>query len=444
MEIEPVNKKVMDRSPKKMTEVHFSGLPSQSNIYGMTTLTMGDVNSVLVSCLQRNIFCIEYARSSRNVTVPSSREIHFTYLPEGADVVAIDAFGRPVGNSLDIIIGIAFVRSGDCQPSKQYLNIYSQGEPGSGLDLDKIAQGCQNLELGYIPYQLTHAALFPEKPGQKSGEMVFLLSGCDRQIHLLREDKSHQSYGEASIRDHFPEFADVPDVVLRVALEYTDDRMRRVSAVGCESGLLRVAVAEFGDSEIRVVSSWALDLDSPLSVIRLFQDATSMHVPEFLENAALGKKEEPSLDAVEVHLLVGSTLGPSLVYRNVLNRGLGEGVVLPHAEGFDAVTCGCVADIDFDGIHEVVLGTYGQEVLVYKLEKAQSGGYSYALHWQQTVSHPVLSVRYLDITGDGVRELLVLSSKGLHILQHDVQEAAQLCIERIRMLTEAAEPQECR
>lgn len=140
-----------------MSEAHFSGLPYQSNVYGMTTLNIGDANKVLVSCLQRNVFCIEYMRNKKNVLTPSSREIHFTYLPEGADVIAIDAFSKSVPDNLDIIIGIAFIRPGENQLPKHYLNIYSQSEPGSGLDLDRIAQGCQSLELNFIPYQLTHA-----------------------------------------------------------------------------------------------------------------------------------------------------------------------------------------------------------------------------------------------------------------------------------------------
>ncbi|EEC14847.1 hypothetical protein IscW_ISCW020882 [Ixodes scapularis] len=61
-----------------------------------------------------------------------------------------------------------------------------------------------------------------------------------------------------------------------------------------------------------------------------------------------------------------------------------------------------------------------QEVLVYKLERFPSGKEAYALLWQQTVSHPILSLRYLDIMGDGACELLVLSTKGLHILQVDL------------------------
>jgi len=34
--------------------------------------------------------------------------------------------------------------------------------------------------------------------------------------------------------------------------------------------------------------------------------------------------------------------------------------ILNQSDQFDSVTCSCVADIDFDGRNEIVLGTYGQ------------------------------------------------------------------------------------
>lgn len=41
----------------------------------------------------------------------------------------------------------------------------------------------------------------------------------------------------------------------------------------------------------------------------------------------------------------------------------------------------------------------------------------FKLQWRRSFKSPVLSVIYLDLTGDGLRELAVLTLKGLHILQ---------------------------
>ena len=35
-------------------------------------------------------------------------------------------------------------------------------------------------------------------------------------------------------------------------------------------------------------------------------------------------------------------------------------VTLPDSDDFDCVTCTCIADVDWDGRNEVILGTYGQ------------------------------------------------------------------------------------
>jgi len=46
--------------------------------------------------------------------------------------------------------------------------------------------------------------------------------------------------------------------------------------------------------------------------------------------------------------------------RNVLQQGLDSCLILPDSEHYDAVLCSAIADVDMDGRHEIVLGTYGQ------------------------------------------------------------------------------------
>ena len=50
----------------------------------------------------------------------------------------------------------------------------------------------------------------------------------------------------------------------------------------------------------------------------------------------------------------------SLIYRNIINEGFTSMVTLPDSDDFDCVTCTCIADVDWDGRNEVILGTYGQ------------------------------------------------------------------------------------
>ena len=49
-----------------------------------------------------------------------------------------------------------------------------------------------------------------------------------------------------------------------------------------------------------------------------------------------------------------------VVFRDVSNVGLSSMVTLPDSDKYDCVVCSCVADVDWDGTNEIVLGTYGQ------------------------------------------------------------------------------------
>lgn len=39
------------------------------------------------------------------------------------------------------------------------------------------------------------------------------------------------------------------------------------------------------------------------------------------------------------------------------------------------------------------------------------------LCWQKSFSQPLFAIDYVDLTDDGIRELIVTSLKGLHVLQ---------------------------
>ena len=49
-----------------------------------------------------------------------------------------------------------------------------------------------------------------------------------------------------------------------------------------------------------------------------------------------------------------------LINRDIINQGFTNMVTLPDSDDFDCVTCTCIADVDWDGRNEIILGTYGQ------------------------------------------------------------------------------------
>ena len=99
-------------------------------------------------------------------------------------------------------------------------------------------------------------------------------------------------------------------------------------------------------------------------------------------------------------------------YRNVLENQLNDAVILVGSDKHDVLTCSIVCDIHMDQKPTILLGTYGQELLAYRPENLE-----WSLAWQRSFSHPILALDYCDVTGDGVRELVALTTRGVQILQ---------------------------
>ncbi|XP_023231374.1 KICSTOR complex protein kaptin-like [Centruroides sculpturatus] len=194
-----------------MNEFHFSGLTSQSNIYGLTTLTTSDgLSKVLIASRKRKVYCIEYTKNEVS-TIPSTTEVQFTYIPGGAEIISIDAFNKSTENH-DFLVGITFVKLGEqfdsSAPVSTFFNIYSEWQPVTECNLDNIAQGCFSLTLNFIPYHLTHVKVITEN----NEEIVWLLSGGDCKVHVYKEDKSHQCFCEEP-PNLFPEFDNLSGIV---------------------------------------------------------------------------------------------------------------------------------------------------------------------------------------------------------------------------------------
>jgi hypothetical protein len=69
--------------------------------------------------------------------------------------------------------------------------------------------------------------------------------------------------------------------------------------------------------------------------------------------------------AMSFHLLVGCMMAESRVFRHVESHSWTLSCSLPHSYNYDAVVCCHIADVTMDGNQEVLLGTYGQHLLIY-------------------------------------------------------------------------------
>ncbi|KAJ7303934.1 hypothetical protein JRQ81_011447 [Phrynocephalus forsythii] len=347
----------------------------------------GGPGGLLAATLKGKVVHFRY-QDLRQKLRPVAREVQFTYIPVDAEIVSIDTFNKSPPKR-GLVVGITFIKdSGD--KASPFLNIYCDYEPGSEYNLDSIAQSCLNLELQFTPFQLYHAEV---QVGDQH-ETVFLLSGNDPAIHLYKENEGLHQFEEQTVENLFPELKELPSNVLWLDVYNIANSGRRITAFGCQSGYIRVA-----------------------------------HV----EPARRGSQGSHTQI---YNALVTSTIELSVVYRNVLRNGLEDQLILPRSDQYDSVLCALVTDVNFDCEPEILLGTYGQELLCYKYRPpnphpAEAVGHpplsqpegDFYLLWQRTFSSPLLSIEYVDLTCDGLCELAL----------HRLTQAAQCLLERLRL-----------
>ena len=319
---------------------------------------------------------------------------------------------------------------------------------------------------------------------------------------------------EVPILEYFPEFKNITSNILWMDVVYTNNYKQRITARGHQSGEILVFVIEPLTKEI--LHEFFIVHDGPITRVLLFTSENKVNVPSCLENfvpeESAAKDKESNLESY--HLLVASAVELSVVYQNILENQFNDQLLLPDSDKFDSVMCACAVDIDFDGKNELLLGTYGQELLTYKFQaiqpqppsapvdnfddidcmnsrrKAYSFSVStkkmyksptvdktpssktvykddlsmpdnwtvntyspetgiishrlnmqssspgqvkegYQLLWHRSFAAPVMSVDHADVMGDGMDDLIVLTLKGLHILQPDLSKVAEVCLNRL-------------
>ncbi|XP_056602226.1 KICSTOR complex protein kaptin isoform X2 [Triplophysa dalaica] len=365
-------------------EDSFSRFPSQSNIYGLCQA--------------------------------GEQELLAATLKVDAEIVSIDAFNKSTPKR-GLVVGVTFIKdSGD--KATPFLNIYCDYEPGSEFNLESIAQSCLNLELQFTPYQLYHTEVHC---GDGPKETVFLLSGHDQCIHLYKENVSLHQFEEQPVEKLFPELQELPSNVLWLDVLSIDEN-HRLTAFGCQNGSVGLSIVNQNGPEI--LQNWRVQHDSPISTVLLFP------LPQQHQSIDTNSSQKETFN-----LLVTSAIEMAVVYRDVKKYGLSRQLCLAESDQCDAVLCALVVDLDFDGQHELLLGTYGQDLLCYKFPPSMGVSEDkLQLLWRRSFKSPLLSLIYLDLTGDGLRELAVLTLKGLHILQHSLSSTADLVLQRLASL----------
>ncbi|XP_032782019.2 KICSTOR complex protein kaptin isoform X1 [Daphnia magna] len=381
-------------TPNKFHDCHIFSLSSQGSIYSLCRLPnlnpYGRI-SLLAASLRKPVFLLEFNHGYKESLVPYSRELSFTYLPGNAEIVSITAFCKPGSNNTVIVV--AYIKVGKTETG-QCLNIFTVKESGSDFNADGLASSC-SLEINFIPYHVTHCLCH--------NEVTIVLSGSDNRVHLFTEDSITHAAQEKIAIDEFPEFKiEFPSVVLWIEFHILREKSLRLTAIGCECGNFYLYIVDTKSNSVKTMAN--VNHGTPVTSSRFLDDSDTLN------------------------LLVTSSLLPATVYRNILEKFLNDPTILTGSDKHDVITCSIVCDVQMDQQPTILLGTYGQELLAYRLENLE-----WSLAWQRSFSHPILALDYCDVTGDGVRELVALTTRGVQILQHDLEEIVELFLQRVSL-----------
>jgi len=384
-----------------MKEEQFIPLPSQGTIYSIARLG----NHILVGT---GTFGKVKVHSSKNVV----EDVPLVDLPGEADIVAIDAYVDTCP-----VIAVAYIMKaiGDGEDGKGFLNIYStwnteqespplnqtmsrftfqRKEEVDSSELELIGRHCKSFRLGYLPYHLYHV---PVLKSNGSYGNVFLLSGCDRRIHTFESDEGKLTFTEVPTKVYFPELSQAfRSIVTRIQINCVNDILNRVTICGFEDGKLKVWIAK------KKVSNASSEQNSPshrsrsasLSSSDINEDKDADGVEDGDPNKDDGDSDSDSevsvtfggetfeaithtydgiinsiqsySDGFQLNVIVASALSPTFTYTNVIEENFATGTPLKFSNRWDSVLACCVADVDMDGRAEIILGTFGCTLLVYK------------------------------------------------------------------------------
>ncbi|CAO3608654.1 unnamed protein product [Mucor fragilis] len=365
------------------------------------------------------------AASSSEITAFISRDGYWNCLnitlgleAGKSEVIAIDAVESNVDDKISLYVALAVAEKSEEEESEDgslsySLRIYgndTETKPFLEQALFAIGDSSQIIPLSSAPMQISHAQISINGKSQTA----FFLTSMDGIIHLYAQSPGSNQFVEMPSSAFFPIMGKISNHRTNILFMHILDQPNgdRVICAGGQNGELFLG---FYNKEGRETKSHAIRIFSPITSVLVFQPRAS------------NKTREDD----ELHLVVTCAIEQAIVYRSIDTDGLSTSKTLPLSGNFDSVLCSHVMDVDWDGEKEILIGTYGRQVLIYK---QVSGTQIYTVLWKRQFAYPIYRMTHLDLNRDGLDELIVTTMYGVHIFQPNMKKAREKLLEVLQFV----------
>ncbi|KAG0054815.1 hypothetical protein BGZ83_010377 [Gryganskiella cystojenkinii] len=288
---------------------------------------------------------------------------------DNLEIVSMDAFERKGRRGCQLVVLVSIAKALD--PAQFELRCYGANTFGKSIKelLLKLpnTKDIQSIPLTWAPTKIIHAPLEDDP-----FEMAILIGGSDSCVHFFVQD-DRGMYEEQPIETHFSVLASFSYCEYCVlSLVIKDYPTCRIVAAGTQNGTLNVGIIPRDPSTFKLDRSKARShtvvLFAPITTLAVFTSRVPADHRNYTQESSpearpgvVEPKEEPG-----IHLLVTCAIEQAWVYSDINKYGLVNRSDLQECSYHDSIMAAHVMDADWDGRNEVMIGTYGRQVMVFK------------------------------------------------------------------------------
>jgi hypothetical protein len=394
-----------------LSETHYVDLQAPSHVYCLSKVNHQSMRATIVAATFK-LVAIEAIETTHGNIRWNTNQLSLPKDGRGIEIISLNSFNQLNKENSPIIAYTTVEATYSTSPTLSssannsnnnpvpppesseeikrtfYLNICGTNSTDKS-SWEEIAEDRQILRLDYTPFKIAYIKVLKDR------QFAILVSGSDCQLHLYKQDERRQ-WIEHRLQAYFPELSsDLTSCVLSIEIEefVVNEQNHRFIALGCQDGQVVLHITNLDTKKSQKHSMW---LDGPISALKLYKCHSARSIKPNLEQK--NGKVSPVIERVKgqlreyveqkkklkqklkdsagqksakhsdhhVDLAVAGAIGYAVVFHHVIEHGFENAAMLTNSDTFDAIMSINVADVDWDGHMEILLSTYGQQLVIYK------------------------------------------------------------------------------